>query len=325
MTDVRNRVVGRIADHLAGLVPSSSVLRVGVDGVTAVGKTTFADSLASALRDRGTPVIRVSMDGFHHPRAHRHRRGRTSADGYYEDAYDFAAAARVLLEPLGPGGPMRYLPAVLDLAADAPLAPDPQVAAPGSVLIVDGSFLQRALVLDEVVFLAASFDAARARGTRRDALPESLYRERYHAAGARYLDEVSPARRASVLVDLEDPLTPRLIRIGGPAALFSYGTLQSAPVQEALFGRTLDVHPATVRRHRQEWLRITNPEVIAASGTDRHPVVRWTGRASDTVSGSVLSLTGEELAAADGYEVDDYRRQRVELEDGGRAWMYRAV
>lgn len=82
--------------------------RVAVDGITAAGKTTFADLLATAVSAAGMPVIRVSMDGFHNPRAVRYRQGRGSADGYYEDAYDLAAVRRVLLDPLGPNGDWWY-------------------------------------------------------------------------------------------------------------------------------------------------------------------------------------------------------------------------
>lgn len=56
------RVAGEIlATHEAG------VRRVGVDGVDGAGKTFFADELAGLLAARGVPVIRASVDGFHHP------------------------------------------------------------------------------------------------------------------------------------------------------------------------------------------------------------------------------------------------------------------
>ncbi len=48
----RSRVIGRIADHLAALDPGHP-LRVGVDGITAAGKTTLAAELAVAVVERG--------------------------------------------------------------------------------------------------------------------------------------------------------------------------------------------------------------------------------------------------------------------------------
>jgi uridine kinase len=217
---VRAAVIARVADHVVGQ-PAS---RVAIDGITAAGKTTFADELAIAIRGRGRPVIRLSMDGFHHPRAHRHRQGRDSATGYYQDAYDFQAFARLVLDPLGPGGSRVYCRAIIDLATDSPIDPVPVIAAPAAVLIVDGSFLQRAELAgrwDEVIYLDTSFAVARARGARRDAAQfggvdaaESAYRSRYHAAGQLYLDEADPLSRASIVIGHDDPSRPVLRRIG---------------------------------------------------------------------------------------------------------------
>jgi len=92
----RAAVVGQVAGILWAREPGHPV-RVAVDGITSAGKTTFADEVAGAVRARGRPAARVSMDGFHHRRERRHRQGRMSGDGYYEDAYDLEGAARELL------------------------------------------------------------------------------------------------------------------------------------------------------------------------------------------------------------------------------------
>lgn len=197
-------------------------IRVAVDGITAAGKTTFADALAAALRSHGRTVIRVSMDGFHHPRSVRYRQGRGSADGYYEDAYDHGAVRTALLDPLGPGGDRQYRTAVIDLAADVPVDGPPELAEPDDVLVVDGSFLQKPVLRDAwdiVIYLRTSFEAAEERGARRDAellggidQARSTFRTRYHAAQRRYLDECDPEAAADIVIDVEDPADPRLIR-----------------------------------------------------------------------------------------------------------------
>jgi uridine kinase len=334
----RARVVGRVVDHLLAQ-PVGHPVRVAVDGVTAAGKTTLADELAAAVAARGRPVVRLSMDGFHHPRAHRYRRGRDSAEGYYRDAYDFEALARLVLDPLGPGGDRRYRTAVLDLATDRPVEAAPVLAAPDAVLVVDGTFLQGAALAgrwDEVVFADTALAVARERGVRRDAeqfggadAARRAFEQRYHAACRLYLDEVGPAGRAGVLVGNDDLDRPALRRIGGPAGamvgVFSYGTLQQPEVQRATFGRRLDTVPDRLPGHRAGWVRITDPAVVAASGSDRHPIVEPTGDPADVVEGSVLTLTTAELAAADLYEVDDYRRHRVTLASGRPAWTYLAT
>ncbi|WP_202409273.1 hypothetical protein [Deinococcus xianganensis] len=77
------------------------VARVAVDGVDGAGKTALADELAGRVRALGRPVVRVSIDGFHQPRAARYARGRTSPEGFYRDSYDLAALAREVLSHTG--------------------------------------------------------------------------------------------------------------------------------------------------------------------------------------------------------------------------------
>jgi hypothetical protein len=106
--------------------------------------------------------------------------------------------------------------------------------------------------------------------------------------------------------------------------LFSYGTLQQPALQKALFGRELTGRPDRLPGYRQTMLAITDPDVIAASGSAEHPIARWTGAADDHIDGTALDLTDEELAAADAYEVDDYTRALVRLASGDPAWVYAA-
>jgi uridine kinase len=221
MSDTRRAAIETIAGDLAALDLGHPV-RVAVDGITAVGKTTFADQLADAVLATGRPSARVTMDGFHHPRSTRYQQGRESPDGYYEDAYDFAALRRELLDPLGPGGALRYRTAIIDLAADVPVSAPSQPADPRLVLIVDGSFLQRPELdggWDCAIFLRSSFESARARGAARDAdqlgsvaEAERIFTVRYHAAQRRYLAEADPEARADIVVEHDDPQQPSIIR-----------------------------------------------------------------------------------------------------------------
>ncbi len=106
--------------------------------------------------------------------------------------------------------------------------------------------------------------------------------------------------------------------------LFSYGTLRQADVQTALFGREVPTVADALPGYRLEWLLITDPDVIATSGSDRHPVLR-PGEGEDAVAGAYLELDDTELARADEYEVDDYARTRVTLASGVEAWVYVAA
>ena len=104
--------------------------------------------------------------------------------------------------------------------------------------------------------------------------------------------------------------------------LFSYGTLQDKKVQIAQFGRELRGRPDSIPGYRQTLLEISDPQVIATSGKTHHPIVEPSPQPRDEVSGSVFEITAQELAAADQYEVSDYKRVSVNLKSGVKAWVY---
>jgi gamma-glutamylcyclotransferase (GGCT)/AIG2-like uncharacterized protein YtfP len=107
-----------------------------------------------------------------------------------------------------------------------------------------------------------------------------------------------------------------------PERLFSYGTLQLEPVQLATFGRKLAGLADEMPGYALDMLKIEDPDVVATSGKTHHPVVTYSGQASDKVSGTVFAITAEELQHADDYEVAAYRRDRVVLASGMAAWVY---
>jgi len=108
-------------------------------------------------------------------------------------------------------------------------------------------------------------------------------------------------------------------------ALFSYGTLQHEAVQQRLFGRRLTGTSDELLGFRMDWLEERDPDAVAASGMVRHPVVHKTDNTQDRIAGTLLHLSDAELARADEYEADDYRRVRVTLASGTQAWLYAAA
>jgi gamma-glutamylcyclotransferase (GGCT)/AIG2-like uncharacterized protein YtfP len=103
--------------------------------------------------------------------------------------------------------------------------------------------------------------------------------------------------------------------------LFSYGTLRLPEVQRATFGREVPGRRDAVVGYELDYVTITDPHVITTSGNDRHPILR-PARADAHVDGMVFEISETELAAADEYEVDDYRRIALPLASGATAWVY---
>lgn len=192
----------------------AGVLRVGIDGVDGAGKTTLADALADGLRTAGIPVIRASVDAFHNPRVVRYRLGRDSPEGFFRDSYDYRALRRCLLDPLSPGGSLRYRTAVFDHRSDRHVDAPEARARPGSVLIVDGIFLHRPELRaywDLSVFLDVRFEVSIPRGAQRgEGSPDPLAPEnrRYIEGQRLYLRECDPSAHATLVIGYDDPAAP---------------------------------------------------------------------------------------------------------------------
>jgi len=206
VSTARRRLLGRIGAQVPRGNPPDCV-RVAVDGVDGAGKTMFADQLAAQLRDGGRDVVRVSIDAFHHPRAVRYRRGRTSPKGFWLDSYDLRTLHKRVLQPLGPGGNRRYRTAAHDLATDLQVEPPEQDAPAGAVLVLDGLFLHRDELLgtwDLSIFLQVPFGVSVARMAARDggsADPGHPSLTRYVRGQGLYFAACSPWTRADVVVD----------------------------------------------------------------------------------------------------------------------------
>jgi uridine kinase len=195
-------------------------VRVAIDGVGASGKTVLADELGAELTLMGRAVIRASVDGFHNPPEVRHARGSTSPEGYLNDSFDYRALVSCLLDPLGPGGDLKYRTAVYDFRNGSVVESDVSEADPRSILLFDGVFILRSELQgmwDFSVFVDVRFDVTLERALARDLTlfgSEDAVRERYllrYIPGeSLYLDRHRPRERAVVVVDNNDPADARL-------------------------------------------------------------------------------------------------------------------
>lgn len=104
--------------------------------------------------------------------------------------------------------------------------------------------------------------------------------------------------------------------------LFSYGTLRQPEVQRDVFGEEVPGEPDAVTGHRLGEVVIDDPRVIELSGAAIHPGLVPDDTPGAEVAGTVFALTDAQLAAADEYEVDAYRRVAMPLRSGRTAWVY---
>lgn len=202
-----------LTDRIVALLPQQRIA-VAVDGVDGAGKTVLADELAGMVGHR-RHVVRVSIDGFHHPRAVRYRDGR-GPQQFYRDSYDYAAFRAAVLEPFRCGVPVT--PAVNDVEQDRRIDLPTVPVQADTVLLVDGIFLQRPELQsawDAAVFVHVPFAVSVPRGNARfpglhDSDPEAESNGRYVSGQRLYLDEVRPRERATWILDNTDLQRPHL-------------------------------------------------------------------------------------------------------------------
>ncbi|QWF21205.1 uridine kinase [Nocardioides sp. LMS-CY] len=176
---------------------------VAIDGGDGSGKTTYATNLAVALGRLNRTALVIHADDFMHPSAVRHRRGRTSPEGYLDDSYDYEALTRSVLEPLSIGGNGEYRMACIDRSREVRINPPVEHAAPSTITIVEGLFLLReelARWWDYSIFLEVSTSVAMARKSRRDAVvlqPDAELTRRYVEGQRIYQELHRPRERAT--------------------------------------------------------------------------------------------------------------------------------
>ena len=194
--------VDRLADRITAL-PGRAI--VAIDGVDGSGKTTFADRLALLVQRQSRAIIRASVNGFHHPRSVRYRRGKADPLGFFLDSYDYRTLRSDLIAPFR-NGAAEIATARFDHRSDQAVEIRCRVGA-ADVVLLDGIFLHRDELngaWDLSVFLSVPFSVSYARMAARDGSdpdPTAESYRRYYEGQRIYLRTCRPERRASVVLD----------------------------------------------------------------------------------------------------------------------------
>lgn len=184
-----------LAKRIAALNPPHP-LRVAIDGITAAGKTTFADELAPMIQALGRPVVRATIDGYHNPRDVRYRNGSETPESYYNDSFNYSVLRSRLLIPLRD---VRTEPRVLPIAAydyrtESETTDRKAEFTPDAVLLFDGVMLFREEIndcWDFRIYMDTRMETALVRGVSRDAETEA----EQTVVGKKYLNRYFPGQR----------------------------------------------------------------------------------------------------------------------------------
>lgn len=221
-----SQVLAFLVDALVRL-PTRRPLRVGIDGRSAAGKTTFADALADRLEALGRVCLRASLDDFHPPgyEQRERTRGFTPAE-YLQEGYDYAKIRELLLDPLGPKGNRRCRLDYWNSHADQPFPEDWLDVQEDAILVVDGMFLHTPPLRkhwDFTIWLDVDWQIMLLRRAQRDGTrggSADLVREAYKTGSLQrhlwYEQSVRPHEQVDVVIDNSDVEHPYIVRAPRP-------------------------------------------------------------------------------------------------------------
>lgn len=195
--------------RILGIEPAP-FLRVGIDGCTGAGKTSFAKALVASLRSIGREVVYVALDDFHNPKSIRYQLGRESAEGYFRYAFNFEAIRKFLLEPLTAAGSGNFVSRYFDLEKNSLIEESLTLAKPGTILIAEGSFAIRKELRgfwDFKIYLNVPRSESLKRVSKRDAAlfgseaaAAAITKSRYIAAHDIYEKSEAPIKAADLVI-----------------------------------------------------------------------------------------------------------------------------
>jgi gamma-glutamylcyclotransferase (GGCT)/AIG2-like uncharacterized protein YtfP len=96
--------------------------------------------------------------------------------------------------------------------------------------------------------------------------------------------------------------------------LFVYGTLRDPILRERITGRS-------IVSFKHSYLKGFRHETIVLDGII-YPILVEDTNSIAPVEGELIEITQEELTLMDEYEGSEYRRIKIILKDGGKAWTY---
>jgi hypothetical protein len=89
-----------------------------------------------------------------------------------------------------------------------------------------------------------------------------------------------------------------------------------------LFGRKIVGEPDSLQGYKLASIDISDPVFLAKGEAKSQLTVVQTNDIADSINGTALAFTNEELLTADQYEPVGYVRVSVKLVSGKPAWLY---
>lgn len=181
---------------------------IGIDGLGGAGKSTFSNSLKLQLEDENISSYILHIDDFIHPKYIRYDTFKEEWYCYYNTQWRYDYLVKEILLPIRNGETIDKPIEIYDKENDRYTMQ--QIYIPyGSVLILEGVFLQRTELkdyLDFTIYLDVPREVRLNRVLARDGYIggveeiKSKYEKRYFPAEEKYIFEYSPIENADFVL-----------------------------------------------------------------------------------------------------------------------------
>ena len=187
---------------------------IGINGVDAAGKTTFASNLARKLETTGHKVVVINLDDFLNERKVRYK-DKNEIKSYINYAFDLKKLEREILRPLKENKRVETLVRVLDLERDKFFTKEYKIEKE-SVILVEGVLLFRPTIakyFDLKIFIDITNQEVIRRVVLRDGYLfkdkiEERYEQKYIPVQELYKEEYNPRQISDIVIDNEDYNNP---------------------------------------------------------------------------------------------------------------------
>ena len=187
---------------------SNRVYIIGIDGLRGAGKTTLVNSLKLQLQNENYSSYVLHIDDFIHPKRIRYDSSREEWYCYYNLQWRYDYLVKEILSPIKNGEIIDKQIEIYNKESDEYFTQRVNLVH-GSVLILEGVFLQRKELkdyLDFVIYLDVPQEVRLNRVLARDSYIGGLedikckYEKRYFPAEEKYMLEYSPIENADFVL-----------------------------------------------------------------------------------------------------------------------------
>lgn len=195
-------------------VPDKAIV-VGINGIDASGKTSFAEAFAKHLDAQGFGVQVIHVDDFQNPKEVRYA-SEDQIDNYFNRSWNLKQLVDELLSPIHAGEKVMKSLTLLDIATDEFTTKRNYEIGYDTIILLEGVFLFRPELvdfLDYKIFIHVSFEEAKRRIILRDS--SDIARKidtKYHPTQRKYLHDYKPEENANMVIDNTDWNNPRILK-----------------------------------------------------------------------------------------------------------------